>query len=179
MFRGISPLVILSGLILGCIAGGFAVGFNDTLDYWFSIPFFGVAGALIAFDLARKILPDPWMIALGIVLLASWVSLPIAYGKTGGLLIFFGVMGAIILSGLFATMRSLMKGQLGWGDVKLALVCGGWIGAFSLVDIVGTILILALASFVVAGIGIATRARSIPYGPAIVIPTYLVTIWPL
>ncbi len=129
--------------------------------------------ALSAIDLEHQRLPTAvlyWTVAVGapLLVLASalshrWGSLvPALIGATAGFLVFFGIW--------FAVPRGL-----GFGDVRLAGLCGGWLGWIG----ASVIPVGFLAAFVLAGVpavamvvtGKANRKTKLAFGPYLALGT--------
>jgi leader peptidase (prepilin peptidase)/N-methyltransferase len=139
------------------------------------VPAFGVlvAGlvALSIIDLALRRLPTPIVYGTGLVTGLLLVGAAGALGEWGNLA--RALIGAVIAFGSFAILSLIYPKGLGFGDVRLAGLCGGslgWVGyrgivlGFLLASSVGTI-----AALVAVRKG--DRRATIPFGPCLAMGT--------
>lgn len=133
--------------------------------WWY---FAAVSIALAAIDIDLRKLPDAIVLPSYIVG-AALVTLAIAFGASDvgdGVRATIG-MGA--LWALYAFLWYVKPGGMGWGDVKLAGVLGGYLGWVG----VGALVVGGFAAFLMGGLwsiglliwGSKTRKSKIPFGP--------------
>jgi leader peptidase (prepilin peptidase)/N-methyltransferase len=126
-----------------------------------------VAIALALIDLDVKRLPDAivqpsWMVGLALLVPAMIAQNRWDAGARA-------VLGAIALWSLYFLLLVLSRFRMGWGDVKLALLLGlylGWLGWRSLA--VGSFAAFLLGGLVGGVLLVARRATgktAVPYGP--------------
>lgn len=84
-----------------------------------------------------------------------------------------GVLGAAAMSVPLLLVHLIAPASMGFGDVKAALVLGAALG---LIDPILPILALAVGSFGATFHGLATRNRTIAFGPALLGGTVLVMV---
>ncbi|MDR7303300.1 prepilin peptidase [Haloactinomyces albus] len=85
------------------------------------------------------------------------------------------LLGVVLFAGSYACVRLVSPSAMGAGDVKLAGSLGAVAGAVS----PGAVLLTMAAAAVVtiAAAGVARRA-TVPHGPAMLLPAWLVTAFP-
>jgi len=141
------------------------------LPYLWALPSYLVvtAGlvALSAIDLEQRRLPTP--VIVGTALVAAPL-LVLASGMTGrwNALLVAAVSAAACFAAFFAVFFAVPKG-MGFGDVRLAALVGGWLGWLG----AGVVPVGILAGFVLAGVpaiallvvGKVTRKTRIAFGP--------------
>jgi leader peptidase (prepilin peptidase) / N-methyltransferase len=125
------------------IAGAFAVG-------WLVV--------LSGFDIRWRRLPN-WLTLPGAAVVLS-IAVIAGHGIPAG-------VGALALSGLYATVHLIAPAAMGAGDVKLAVGLGALTGAFG----VDVWLLAALAAPLLTAVWavvvlVAGGARTVPHGPA-------------
>ena len=165
--------VPLAAGVCGGIAG--AVGATPALPAFLLLAAIAVPLALVDLKVLR--LPDPLVgaaLAGGVVLLvlAALVQRDAAALLRAGL-------AALACGVSYATLALLPRSQLGFGDVKLGVVLGlylGWLGWFAVVA--GVLLAPLLNLPLVIGLVIAGRAgrkTAVPYGPAMLLAAIAAT----
>ncbi|WP_182354732.1 prepilin peptidase [Flaviflexus huanghaiensis] len=175
--RGVTPL----WLILGALAGaGAGLAATWTIEIAATTVvgslLFAVLGVLFVIDARTGYLPDPWMIIAGVLVALHPIAIAVTIDPViGGFIFLLAAVGASIGFALFSLARMLSKRQLGFGDVKLAAVLGGWLlplgwGAIGL-GFVFTTIIGALW----LGVSLARGRRTAPYGPAMIMAAILAT----
>lgn len=175
--RGVAAPWLVAGALLGA-AGGLAAAWGADFGATTVLAglLFGVLGILFVIDARTGYLPDPWIIAA-----AALVALhPVAIALTvdpfvGGFLFLLAAVGASLGFALFSLARTLSKDQLGFGDVKLAAVLGGWLlplGWGALGIGVGATAVIGAAWL---GVALARGRRAAPYGPAMILGAILAT----
>jgi leader peptidase (prepilin peptidase)/N-methyltransferase len=174
------PLVEAANLVLWVIAGlRFGVGGEAVA---FAV-LFSVLLALSVIDMELQILPDritlpSAVLSLPIIALLAVTSTDNASGAILG-----AVIGGLAYAGvLFMTMLAfefiVRKEGMGFGDVKLALVLGQWLGYLHPFLIVYSLIAASLIGFVV-GIGyFVVRRKSLPFpfGPWMAIGAIVVIL---
>lgn len=164
----------LPGATLGTAAvAGYVVGERLGLDpalASFGAMAIGMA-VLVGIDLRLHRLPDRITLslsAIGLVLLA------VAAATDGGDWSRYGraVVGGLVLPAVYLVLFLAARSGLGGGDVKLAGVLGlhlGWLGWPTLV--LGTVagfVFGGLVALALVGLGRATMATRVPFGPSMV-----------
>ncbi len=137
---------------------------------------FAVLGVLAIIDARTSYLPDPWMITAGAVVALH----PIIIGATSELAVgvfFFllAAVGASIGFCLFAITRMVTRGQLGFGDVKLAAVLGGWLLPFGWQALGVAAVLTAIIGALWMMVALSRGRRAAPYGPAMIAGAILAT----
>jgi leader peptidase (prepilin peptidase)/N-methyltransferase len=133
---------------------------------------------LLATDLDQKLLPDlitlPLIVLCGVVLALNWAP-PLAdksFGLASGLLAAFGLPLFLFVS------DRLLRGELGAGDLKLAVSVGLMSGVYNV--FVGLI-IASVAFSAVLIVLIALRRLSlrsaVPFGPVLIITGFIAALW--
>jgi leader peptidase (prepilin peptidase)/N-methyltransferase len=137
-----------------------------------------IALAVIDLDVMR--LPNAIVLpsyGAGAVLIAAAIAL----GSTGladGLRAVASMAGFVLFYGLLAVAK---PGGMGWGDVKLAGVLGGYLGWVG----VGSMVVGGFAAFLLGGlwsiglvlIGGKTRKSRIPFGPWMIFGGSVGVVW--
>ncbi len=136
---------------------------------------FGVAVLVPAavFDVRERRLPDAWVAAGAIALIATLVidSL-VGQPNDPGLLADVAV-GALAMAVPLLILHLVSPASMGFGDVKAAVVLGAAIGT---IDARLAPVALCLAAAGGAAVGLATRRRTIPFGPFLVGASVLVML---
>jgi leader peptidase (prepilin peptidase)/N-methyltransferase len=157
-------------LPVAAVAVAVVVVIAVTLGWRSDLPaflFLGVIGTMLSFiDVALKRLPDPLTLpgAAGVAVLLALACLDVGFGH------FLGALyGMAALFAFYAAQWFIAPGQIGLGDVKLALSLGlvlGWLGLQSFV--LGVFAIHVLGGIWALGVIIVRRGglkSSIPFGP--------------
>lgn len=126
----------------------------------------GVAIALLVppavVDVREQRLPDVW-IATALIGLVVTLSAEAAFGGAVDLV---GVAaGALVMFAPVVALHLASPAAMGFGDVKLSIVLGGALGA---VDWRLAMVALSTAGLLGATYGIASRRRTVPFGPFLV-----------
>jgi leader peptidase (prepilin peptidase) / N-methyltransferase len=156
-------LELSTAVVLGLVAGKFA-GHPVVLAFGF----LGAVGvALAAVDIAVQRLPDLLTLpAIGI--LAGLLGLAALAGHDAGPLI-RALLGGVALGGAFLLLALARPGQLGGGDIKLAVLAGlalGWLGWPALFAGAALGFVLAgLAGLVLLALRRVTLRSHISFGP--------------
>lgn len=168
-------------LVIGAIVGA-AVGLAAAWDADFGATIvtarllFTVLGILFVIDARTMYLPDPWLIIAGALValhpILIMVSVDVA---VGGFLLILAAVGASIGFCGFALARMASKGQLGFGDVKLAAVLGGWLLPLGWGGLGLGFVFTAVIGAVWMLIALARGQRTAPYGPAMILGAVLAT----
>ena len=144
------------------------------LPTWLALGVLVVAGS--AADLAARRLPDA--LTLPAVVLAGVSLVPL-----GPAVLASGVLGALLLGGVFAGVHLAAPGALGAGDVKLAPAVGAplaavWWGALAAAPVVAAVGVLALLA--ASSLTRDGAVRTVPYGPPLLVAAWLivtVSLW--
>jgi len=125
-------------------------------------------------DLRERRLPDRIVLpafGVGFVLLAIG-----ALGDGTPSRIGMAALGAVVFAGLLLVLHLISPSGLGFGDVKLGLLLGSYLGAVRLSLVLWGLLLSSLVGVLLA-LPVALRARSrqasIPFGPALAAGTVL------
>ncbi|MBM0276062.1 A24 family peptidase [Micromonospora tarensis] len=130
-------------------------------------------------DLACLRLPDPLVIAAGLLALAGLTGVALLGDAPARLL---GALAGALVAGAAHVLLALLPGsRLGFGDVKLAAVLGlplGWLGRDAL--LAGLLLPHLLHGALVLGLLAARRVRRntlLPLGPALLAGAWLAALF--
>jgi leader peptidase (prepilin peptidase)/N-methyltransferase len=161
------PLVeLLFGVVLVLLFRVF-VG----VEFVIQVFFYGLLLMIFFIDLEHQIIPN----RLVLILLAYTLVLQAVYPTqtwTDSLL------GGVLGGALFLLLALVSRGGMGGGDIKLVTVLGLWFGWQ------GLILLMFLA-FLGGGVtgavllltGLKKRKDGIPFGPFLVLASFVVTLW--
>jgi len=121
--------------------------------------------AMTFIDIDHLIIPNGFvmigLVALGIGLYTGWIPLEWEDGVSGSF-VFAGFLFSIGLIGQFI----LKKESIGFGDVKLGLVLGGFLGVeFSILALYLSFALAAIMVFIMLGGNLISRDAKIPFGP--------------
>jgi len=158
--------------LLGCVGltAPLSADLRPIVGQWAMIAVYAVYGALLTrTDLQSKRLPDALTLSLASALAGAAIGLAITTGN---------VMAAVISIALgfgLAIMLILMgaTGQIGFGDVKLALGIGlltGWHAWYLPLLAIALAYVLALPHAII-GVALRTRGRAtadLPFGPYLI-----------
>ena len=158
-----AALEVSTAAVLALIFGRFG-GQPDVMAF----AFLGALGvALAAIDISVQRLPDRLTLP-GIPVLAALLGIAAAVGHDAGALV-RALLGGVTLAGAYLLLALLRPGQMGGGDIKLAVLAGlalGWLGWPTLVT--GAALGFALSAVVSLVLLAARRVTlhsSISFGP--------------
>lgn len=156
------PIAVVLGGLAGCA---------DSLAQQVTFVVLAVASALlIVIDLSEWRLPDvivlPLYAVLGLGLtIAAWID------QSWPALLRAGI-GAVVMFVLFFVMAAFAR-DLGFGDVKLAGVVGGFLGWFGLAESVAGFFfawaLMALVSVVLLILRRINTKASLPFGPYLIV----------
>ncbi len=153
------------------------VGWSWSLPAWLYLAALSVALTLVDVDVHR--LPDVLvlpsypvaaaLLVVGAGAAGEWERLPRAAG------------GALALWALYRGLKLVHPGGMGWGDVKLSGLLGLHLGFVGW----GAVVVGAFAAFVLGGVlGLAllaarraTRRSRIPFGPWMILGTWVGAVW--
>lgn len=123
-----------------------------------------------AVDLRERRLPDAWIIAAGVTLVAAtWTAWMLGQSVDAvGMLV-----GTLAFAGPLLVLHLISPTSMGFGDVKAGLVLGAALGA---VDWRLALLALTAAAGLAALIGAVRRATTIAFGPFLVIGATLALV---
>jgi leader peptidase (prepilin peptidase)/N-methyltransferase len=159
-----------------CALVGWAAAGDAALPMFAGLALLGVL--LGAIDLACKRLPHL------LVVPAIWVSVPLfamvaAFTGQWGDLLRMG-LGAVVFGATYLLLYLLPGHGLGFGDVKLAVLLGGYLGWLGWGEVLlGALLPWLVNSPVVLGLLLAgriNRKSSLPFGPAMLMGGLLATL---
>jgi leader peptidase (prepilin peptidase)/N-methyltransferase len=132
---------------------------------------------LSVIDLRERRLPDPIVlpsVAIAFVLLSAAALLDGSPGRIPS-----SLLGAALFAGVLLVLHLASPAGLGFGDVKLGLLLGLYLGSVSVALVLWGLLLGSLCGAVVA-IPVAVRARDrragIPFGPALAAGTVLALV---
>ena len=124
----------------------------------------------VVVDIRERRLPDGWVaFGAGVFAAGTWIAW--LFGQSFDLATIF--LGAVAMAGPILALHLFSPGSMGFGDVKAAVVLGAALGS---VDWRLAIVGLTLASGLGAAIGIGRRARTIPFGPFLVVGSALALV---
>ena len=164
------PLVEATNMVLWVVAGARFHRVGEAVAYAI---FFSVLLALSVIDLELSILPDAITLPAAVVSIAVIAGLAFGYdGHTAGSHLVHALIGGFGYAGfLFATLLAFEivahKEGMGFGDVKLALVLGMWLGYLTPYAVPVLVLYsLIAASILGLVVGLAyflVRRKSMPF----------------
>lgn len=155
--------------------------YNVTTGGWVSVVLWlGSATLLIAlavYDTYWMLLPNrlvyPLYVFTGLLVASLAVSMQ-SWRFMGA-----AAVGGLLLSGMFYLLYQVSEGKwIGGGDVKLAVALGALAGG-----LLSSVLLLFLASLMGSIVGIPmmikshSRKRLLPFGPFLIIATFVVFLW--
>ncbi|MGJ7905091.1 prepilin peptidase [Actinopolyspora sp. H202] len=160
LWASLAPAVCYGGLDLRWLPVPVLVG-------WFGV-------ALAACDLTAARLPDRLTFSALVPLLAALCHWAAAAHR--GAALWSALVGALLFGGCYALVRLARPAVLGPGDVKLACVLGLPVGAVAPSAVLAVMLAAATLTLLAAAL---TRRWRIPHGPAMLLPAWLVTAFPV
>jgi leader peptidase (prepilin peptidase)/N-methyltransferase len=138
---------------------------------WFLAP---VLVVLCAIDLRERILPDRILLPSIVVALALLAVGAAAEGEPGRILA--ALAGAALYAAILLVLHLVSPAGLGFGDVKLGLLLGLYLGVVGIGQVVWALLLGSFLGLLIA-VPVAVRARdrraAIPFGPALAAGTVL------
>lgn len=145
---------------------------------WWYLGAIGLSLALIDIDVRR--LPSV-IILPAYVTGATLISLAIAWGSTSLADGIRATLGMAALWALYALLATVKPGGMGWGDVRLAGVLGGYLGWLG----VGSLVVGAFSAFLFGAawsvglmvLGGATRKSRVPFGPWMIVGAAIGIVW--
>ncbi|MEU8180592.1 prepilin peptidase [Micromonospora sp. NPDC049044] len=168
----------LSALLAAAVFAGLAVARRDdpALPIFLAVAAPGLVLARV--DLACLRLPDPLVLAAGVLAAGGLTAAAMLSGEVARLL---GAVAGAAVAGVAHLLLALLPGsRLGFGDVKLAAVLGlplGWLGRDAL--LVGLVLPHLLHGALVLGLLATGRVRRdtlLPLGPALLAGAWLAVL---
>jgi leader peptidase (prepilin peptidase) / N-methyltransferase len=170
-----TAVLMISGAVAFFALGGkFGDDGKALLVY---VPLFGALLVLLATDIDQRLLPDlvtlP-LIAFAAVVLVAGAS-PALAGKELGLV--SGVAAGVVFPVLLLVLDRVVGGDLGFGDVKLAVALGFMFGLSALfyglvIASIGFAVVL-LVLLVTKRLGLKT---AIPFGPVLIFAAFIAAI---
>ncbi|MEH1164953.1 prepilin peptidase [Micromonospora sp. CPCC 205539] len=164
-----------SPVVAAVVFAGLAVALGDdpALPVFLAVAAVGLV--LAGVDLACLRLPDPLVLAAGLLALGGLAGAALLAGTPGRLL--GALVGAAVAGAAHVLLALLPGSRLGFGDVKLAAVLGlplGWLGLDAL--LAGLLLPHLLHGGLVLGLLVTRRVRRdtlLPLGPALLAGAWL------
>jgi leader peptidase (prepilin peptidase)/N-methyltransferase len=132
---------------------------------------------LLATDLDQKMLPDlvtlPLIVLCGLALALNWAP-PLADKSLGQA---SGVLAAVLLPAFLFVLDRVLRGELGWGDLKLAVSVGLMSGVYNV--FIGMMAAsLGFSIFLIALIAarrISLRS-AVPFGPVLIFAGFIAAV---
>lgn len=152
-----------------------ASALHDVIVVLVHIGLVGIGVWLLVIDARTHRLPNRIVLpTLAAVLALAGID-ALVTGRSGSLI--GGVIGMLVLGGLYAVLRATSRGGIGGGDVKLAAVIGlvlGWHGWQALaVGAASAFVLGALYALVLMATRRAERSTRIAFGPWMIIGAVL------
>ncbi len=174
-FDARSVVVIVSGAVaFGALGSRMA---NDPTSLLIYIPMFAALIVLLATDLDQRLLPD--LLTLPLIVFAAAVLIlgnsPALAGKELGTI--SGLAAAVIFPVLMLVLDRLIGGDLGFGDVKLAISLGLMFGlsAFFYGFLIASIGFAAVLIVLMATRRIGLRS-AVPFGPVLIFAAFIAAL---
>lgn len=124
-------------------------------------------------DVEERRLPDAW-VAAGAVAVIVTLVIDSVVGQPNDTDVLSGVtLGALAMALPMLALHLVSPASMGFGDVKAAAVLGAAVGT---ADARLAAVALCLAAAGGAAVGLATRRRTIPFGPFLVLASLLVLL---
>lgn len=168
---GVVRRLLLGGGALAVIASAVAAATG-------TVPVAGAIGVAMlvpaaAIDIEQRRLPDAWVAAGAVavivtVVVDSVVGQPNEPGVPAGV-----ALGALAMALPVLALHLVSPASMGFGDVKTAVVLGAAVGT---ADARLAAVALCLAAAGGAAFGLASRRRTIPFGPFLVVASLLVLL---
>jgi leader peptidase (prepilin peptidase) / N-methyltransferase len=175
------PLVEATNAVLWVVAG---VRFGVTGTAVAFAAFFSVLLALSVIDMELQILPDRITLPTALVSVPVLALLAATVTDDAGGALLGALIGGVAYAGvLFVTMVGFeliaRKPGMGFGDVKLALSLGQWIGFFHPVLIVYSLIVASVAGLLVGIVYLVVRRKSMPFpfGPWLALGAVIVILF--
>lgn len=166
-------------VIVGAIFfGGLASRWEDDLR---SLVILAVIGAallvLLATDLDQKLLPDlltlPLIVVTAVLLLLGWS--PLLAGKELGLV--SGIAAALIAPAFLFVTDRILRGDLGEGDLKLAVSIGLLCGLSLLISgVLVASIVFSAALLVLIAVGRLSMRSAVPFGPVLILAAFIAAL---
>jgi leader peptidase (prepilin peptidase)/N-methyltransferase len=163
----------LLALVGAAVGAGLVLRWGEPRDLAVLAVYCAALLMLLATDLDQRILPDlltlPLIVFTGVVLVADWS--PLLAGKQLGLA--SGIAAALGLPALLFISDRLLRGELGAGDLKLAVSIGLVSGVTRLLAglLVGSILFSVVLVGLIATRRIGLRS-AVPFGPVLILGAF-------
>ena len=124
-------------------------------------------------DIEERRLPDAW-VGAGAVAVIVTLAVDSVVGQPNDTELLAGVaLGALAMTLPVLALHLVSPASMGFGDVKAAVVLGAAVGT---ADARLAAVALCLAAAGGAAVGLATRRRTIPFGPFLVVAAALVLL---
>jgi leader peptidase (prepilin peptidase)/N-methyltransferase len=143
-----------------------------------AVPVAGAIGVAMlvpaaVFDVEERRLPDAWVGAGAVAVIVTLVVDSVV-GQPNDTDLLAGVaLGALAMTLPVLALHLVSPASMGFGDVKAAVVLGAAVGT---ADARLAAVALCLAAAGGAAVGLATRRRTIPFGPFLVVAALLVLL---
>lgn len=174
------PLVEISTaalFVLSYIAWPHPFGVSGTLALLVWLACTSILMALFVYDLRWMLLPDKLVVPLTLLAACLVGLLSIATANPGA--VYGPFIGGVFLSGLFYALFQVSDGKwIGGGDVKIGLALGLLAGGFF-----ESVLLLFLASLLGTLVAVPllltgkSKSHKVPFGPFLIVATYIVFMW--
>ena len=159
-----SRYVLVEGLTAGLTVWLFIIfGINEKFFMYLILTYLLIAITFV--DIDHFIIPNGFVIfGLGVLIIGlpmNWLPIDWEDGVSGAF-VFAGFLFAIGLIGQFI----LKKESIGFGDIKLGLVLGGYLGVeYSVLALYLSFAISAIFVFIMLGSKMISKSQKIPFGP--------------
>ena len=173
-------LIVIYAVVMILLTEGAAVMFllvYKDVSIWTALKrltLLSVIWPIALIDLKSYRIPNAFII-YGLVCRAVLLLLELLFGEIGvwqTLLTEVVAAAALLIAALLCSL--LIKNSIGFGDIKLFVIMGMLLGTDA---IWGAIFLSLLVSFVIAAVALITKRKTrkdvIPFGPALVIGTFL------
>ena len=124
-------------------------------------------------DIDQRRLPDAWVAAGAIAVIVTLVVDSVVGQPNDTELLADVALGALAMALPVLALHLVSPASMGFGDVKAAVVLGAAVGT---TDARLAAVALCLAAAGGAAVGLATRRRTIPFGPFLVVASLLVLL---
>jgi leader peptidase (prepilin peptidase) / N-methyltransferase len=177
--RGLDWRTLLVALAGAAVSAGLVLRWDDPRDLLLLYIYCAALLVLLATDLDQKLLPDlitlPLIVFSGAILLLGWS--PLLSDGTDGLL--SGILAGLGTPLFLAVTDFLLRGALGFGDLKLAVSLGFVSGVTRLFSgfLISSLLISVLLVVLILARRIGLRT-AIPFGPILIGAAFLAVLLP-
>lgn len=132
---------------------------------------------LLATDLDQKLLPDlltlPLIVVTGVLLVLGWS--PLLAGKQLGLA--SGIAAAIVAPAFLFVTDRILHGDLGEGDLKLAVSIGLMCGLTLLISgLLAASIAFSAVLLVLIALGRLSMRSAVPFGPVLILAAFVAAL---